>query len=239
MELATSTALHLSGILALIGSALFALGDVLLLAPQVGPVNPVASNELDLSAYPALQRRADRWRVLAGMPWGRLAWGGLVGVFAAPLTLAGIWLVYQGLQPAGPWLAVPPALLFTYATAIGPFIHGSFIYLGATVQTIQALEEPQRAAVIQGLLRQQTLLFIAYGVLFVCVISGSLWFTVAVLSGRTLFPVWMAAFNPLTLTLLWLASKPLLPKRMTAVMEGAGFNIAYLLFFALTTVLLW
>lgn len=239
MAVATHSLLHLSGILALIGSALFALGDVLLLAPHVGLVNPVSSNALDLSAYPALQRRADRWRVLAGMPWGRLVWGGLVGVFAAPLTLAGIWQVYQGLQSAGLWLAVPPMLLLTYATAIGPFIHGSFIYLGATVQTIKALEGPQHETLIQVLLRQQAVLLIAYAVLFVCAISGSLWFTVAVLSGRTLFPIWMAAFNPVTLTLLWLASKRILPKRVTDWTEGAGFNMAYLLFFALTTVLLW
>ncbi len=239
MALATPTALHLSGILALIGAALFALGDVLLLAPHVGPANPVAVNALDLSAYPALQRRADRWRVLAGMPWWRLAAGGLVGVFAAPLTLAGIWQVYQGLQPAGPWLAVPPTLLFTYATAIGPFIHGSFIYLGTTVQTIKTLEEPQRTATIQVLLHQQTVLLIAYAVLFVCAISASVWFTVAVLSDRTSFPVWLAVFNPVTLTLLWLASKRILPKPVTDWTEGAGFNIAYLLFFALTTVSLW
>ena len=60
-----------------------------------------------------------------------------------------------------------------------------------------------------------------------------------VASGRTLFPVWMAAINPVTMTLAWLLIKRILPTFVRDLTEGAGFNIAYLAFFACTTVTLW
>lgn len=230
---------QISGILAIIGATIYAMGDVLLLADKVGPVEPLATRQVDLTSYPPLQRRAHRLTAMARLPRWRLVWGGLLGVFAAPLTLAGIWQLYQGLQPAGLWLALPPILLFAYATVIGPFIHGSFIHLGATVQTLNALQEQERPLLVEELIQQQRILLIAYGVLFVCLILASLWFSAAVGWGQTRFPRWMVAVNPLTITLAWLASKKLLPPRLADYTEGAGFNIAYIIFFGLTTATLW
>jgi hypothetical protein len=60
-----------------------------------------------------------------------------------------------------------------------------------------------------------------------------------VASGKTLFPVWMAAINPVTMTLVWLLIKRILPQFVRDHTEGAGFNIAYLAFFACTTATLW
>jgi hypothetical protein len=57
--------------------------------------------------------------------------------------------------------------------------------------------------------------------------------------GATLFPRWMAAVNVVTLTLLWLGVKKLLPQSARDATQGAGFNIAALAFFTLTTVVLW
>ncbi|MCE7981828.1 MAG: hypothetical protein DYG89_11585 [Caldilinea sp. CFX5] len=234
-----SNLVQISGILAIIGAAIYAIGDVLLLADKVGPVKSLTGLLVDLTGYPPLQRRAHRLVAMARLPRWRLVWGGLLGVFAAPLTLAGVWQVYQGLQPAGIWWALPPTLLFAYATVIGPFIHGSFIHLGATVQTLNALQEADRPLLVEELIQQQTILLIAYSVLFVCLILASLWFSVAVGWGQTRFPWWMVAVNPLTITLAWLASKKFLPQRLADYTEGAGFNIAYIIFFGLTTAMLW
>ncbi len=55
----------------------------------------------------------------------------------------------------------------------------------------------------------------------------------------TAFPVWVAAVNPVTMTIAWLAFKRLLPKFVRDWTEGAGFSIAYFVFFACTTITLW
>ena len=71
------------------------------------------------------------------------------------------------------------------------------------------------------------------------IIIASILFSVLVASGKTAFPVWMAAVNPVTMTILWLTVKRILPQFVIDWTEGAGFNIAYLAFFACTTVTLW
>lgn len=49
----------------------------------------------------------------------------------------------------------------------------------------------------------------------------------------------MVAVNPLTLTIAWLTMKRILPQFIRDWTEGAGFNIAFLAFFACTTCTLW
>ena len=49
----------------------------------------------------------------------------------------------------------------------------------------------------------------------------------------------MAGVNPLTMTIVWLVGKRNLPQFVRDWTEGAGFNIAYMAFFACTTISLW
>lgn len=239
MTMETLTALHLSGLIAILGALIFAIGDVVLLGTRVGPRRDPSVIKVDLKTHPKFQRQADEFEGLALMPWSRLVGGGLLGVFAAPLTLAGAWLMYQGLSPAGPWAALPPALLFTFAIGIGPFIHGFFIFLGQTVQTLNAVDEDSRPVLIEALLRQQSLLIICYVVLLSCAVLTSIWFSVAVALGHTALPLWMAAVNPVTVTIVWLALKKILPQKIKDYTEGAGFNVANVIFFLLLTVTQW
>ncbi len=76
---------------------------------------------------------------------------------------------------------------------------------------------------------------IGYAVLFLGVIIASIWYAAAVASGRTLFPKWMALANPVVTTIAWLVLRRILPRKIADYAEGAGFNIAYMIFFTLTT----
>jgi hypothetical protein len=73
----------------------------------------------------------------------------------------------------------------------------------------------------------------------ILILIASILFSSQVASGQTAFPRWMAAVNPVTMTLVWLLLKRALPQFVRDWTEGAGFNIAYLAFFACTTVTLW
>jgi hypothetical protein len=73
----------------------------------------------------------------------------------------------------------------------------------------------------------------------ILIFVASILFSVLVASCRTAFPVWMAAINPVTMTIAWLGLKRILPQFVRDWTEGAGFNIAYLIFFACTTLSLW
>src|SRR5215212_11815259 len=96
--------LRITGLLALVGAFLYAIGDVLLLASKAS-----------LESYPKLQpfskvlSDAEKMVVL---PANRMIGGALIGVFATPLILAGFWQVYQGLSGANESLTFLTGLLF-------------------------------------------------------------------------------------------------------------------------------
>ncbi|MGQ0602545.1 MAG: DUF6796 family protein, partial [Anaerolineales bacterium] len=175
---------------------------------------------------------------MVALPWWRLMWGGLLGVFATPLLIIGLWTLYYGLAPAGEWAVWPTVLLFGVGFILAPFVHGSFIYLGEYVQALNRLSGEAQTVITQMFLRFRTLLMISYGAVIVAIITASLWFSASVWFGATRFPVWMAAVNPLTTLLVWLAVRRVAP-RLGEWLDGAGFNIAFLAFFACVTLTLW
>jgi hypothetical protein len=172
------------------------------------------------------------------LPAWRLMWGGLLGVFATSLVLAGFWQVYQGLAPAGAHLALPPVLLFVCASVLGAYVHGSFMHLGESVQALNRVDVGSQEVLVGMLRRQRKTLMITYGFALSCVLVAAIMFSALVASGQTAFPTWVAAFNPVTLAIGWLIGRKALPCVIRNRTEGAGFNIAYLFFFIITTVTL-
>jgi hypothetical protein len=223
--------LRSAGFLALLGTLLYATGDVLLLAGKVS-----LENYPRLKPFAKLLSDAER---MVALPPSRLIWGALLGVFATPLVLAGFWQVYQGSEGAEKSLTLVTALLFTSASVIGAFVHGTFYFMGEYVQALNKVEEGSQPVIAEMIGRHRKVLIISYAPVLILILAASILFSVLVASGRTAFPVWMAAVNPVTMTIAWLVLKRLLPQFVRDWTEGAGFNIAYLIFFACTTITLW
>jgi hypothetical protein len=226
--------LRLAGLVGLVGSVLYAAGDVLLLAPTAAEHRPRQPLPVDVSQDRVLRRRVALLENLACLPPWRLRWGALLGVMGAPLTVAG-WLFYRGLLTAGSWTAVPPTILFLGVAVVGPFVHGSFAYVGDTVQLLYEMEEVQRASLVSRVRGQVVTLMLAYVPLLLAAIIASVLAAAATVSGGTRFPAWMGAVNPVTMTMTWLLVKRGLPARAAEYLQGAGFNIAYGAWFAAMT----
>jgi len=223
--------LRITGLLALLGSLLYAVGDVLLLASKAS-----------LDQYPRLKPYAkllsDAEKMVA-LPPSRMIWGALLGVFATPLVLAGIWQVYQGLNGGNGTLTLNTGLLFAAASVIGAFVHGTFYYMGEYIQALNKVEDASQPVIAEMIARHRQILIISYAPVLILILVASILFSILVASGDTAFPVWMAAVNPVTITIAWLVVKRILPPFVRDWTEGAGFNIAYLIFFACTTITLW
>jgi hypothetical protein len=223
--------LRLTGILALFGTLSYAVGDVLLLASKVS-----------LDSYPRLRPFAkllsDAEKMVV-LPPGRLIWGALLGVFATPLVIAGYWQVFQGLGGANTSLVLVTIILWVCASIIGAFVHGTFYYLGEYVQALNKVEDGSQSTIAEMIGRHRKVLMISYAPVLIFIAIASILFSVLVASGKTAFPAWMAAINPLTLTIVWLLLKRVLPEFIRDRTEGAGFNIAYFAFFVFTTITLW
>lgn len=222
---------NLLGILAFVGATVYAVGDVLLLASKV-----------NIDQYPKLKPFAkllsDAEKMIVLSPT-RLIWGALIGVFSTPLILLGFWHAYQGLSGVNAWAALATFGLFGTASIIGAFVHGSFYYMGEYVHALNDVIEESQSVITGMIERHKKVLIATYVPLLLFIISASILFSILVASGRTAFPGWMAAVNPLTMTLVWMIGKRILPQFIRDWTEGAGFNIAYMAFFACTTITLW
>ena len=231
MDQPTFYPLRMIGLLAMLGATLYAIGDVLLLASKAS-----------LDDYPKLKPFAkllsDAERMVALSP-NRMIWGALLGVFATPLVLLGFWQVYQGLGGANASLALATVGLFGIASVTGAFVHGTFYYMGEYVQALNNVEETSQPVIRAMIERHKKVMIVSYGPLLIFILIASILFSILVASGETLFPVWIAAINPVTMTIVWLTVKRILPQFVRDWTEGAGFNIAYLAFFACTTLALW
>lgn len=225
------TPLRFTGLLALVGAFLYAIGDVLLLASKVS-----LDNYPRLKQFSKLLSDAEKMVVL---PPSRMIWGALLGVFATPLVLAGFWQVYKGLNGANETLTFLTGLLFAVASVIGAFVHGTFYYMGEYVQALNKVEDGSQHVIAEMIARHRKVLIVSYAPVLLLILIASILFSILVASGKTAFPVWMAAINPVTMTIAWLMIKRFLPQFVRDWTEGAGFNIAYLIFFAFTTFTLW
>jgi hypothetical protein len=223
--------LNIVGLLALLGAFLYAIGDVLLLASKV-----------NLDDYPKLKPFAkllsDSEKMVVLSPT-RMMWGALIGVFSTPLVLLGFWQVYQGLEGGDDWAALAIFGLFGSASIIGAFVHGSFFYMGEYIQALNKIEEKSQAFIVSMIERHKKVMVITYGPLLIFIVIASIMFSVLVWSGRTHFPTWVIAVNPVTMTIAWMLFKRILPQFIRDWTEGAGFNIAYMAFFTCTTISLW
>jgi uncharacterized protein DUF6796 len=223
--------LRIAGLLALLGAFLYAIGDVLLLASKAS-----LDNYPRLKPFATLLSDAEKMVVL---PPTRLMWGALLGVFATPLVIVGYWQIYQGLVGANESLALTTVSLFAIASVIGAFVHGTFYYMGEYVQALNKVEDGSQAVIAEMVARHRKMLIITYAPVMILIIIASILFSILVAAGKTAFPIWMAAFNPVMIIIAWLLIKRVLPPFVRDWTEGAGFNIAFLAFFACTTITLW
>lgn len=222
---------RVTGLLATLGALLYAIGDVLLLASKVD-----LENYPKLKPYAKLLSDAEKMVVLAP---NRMIWGALLGVFSTPLVLAGFWQVYHGLTGTDETMRLAVTLLFGSASVFGAFVHGTFYYMGEYAQALNKVDETSQPVLADMIARHRKVLIATYGPLMLFILTASILFSILVASGQTSFPIWMAAVNPVTLTIAWLVIKRVLPQFIRDWTEGAGFNIAYLVFFICTTLTLW
>lgn len=223
--------IQITGLLAILGAFIYAVGDVLLLAGKI-----------DINEYPKLkpfQKLLSDAEKMLSLSSEKMLWGALLGVFSTPLILAGFWQVYQGLAGGNETLRLITGILFAIASVIGTFVHGTFFYMGEYVKALNSVNEDSQQVIADMISRHRKVLIITYAPVLLFIVIASILFSIMAGTGLTHFPAWMVAVNPVTLTILWLLLKRVLPHFITDATDGAGFNIAYFAFFLCTTLTLW
>ncbi len=175
---------------------------------------------------------------MPGVPFSRMLAGHFLGVFALPLYLIGFLHLYAALKPAGFWRSAGPVGLMAYGTMIGLFYHGSIAYPSLMVQAASSAAPEVRTALTDLVARSRIFSWPAQAVLFAAMAAGSVWFALSVLSGKTLYPRWFAAVNPVLLLLL-VAGLGLALPAVGQYLLPAGQSVSMAVYFGISTVLTW
>ncbi|RMG78090.1 MAG: hypothetical protein D6714_18790 [Bacteroidetes bacterium] len=135
-----------------------------------------------------------------GLPPERFTLGQFLMVPFIPLYIFGYWHLYLALRPGSEKLAKAVLILGIYAFVIGGIWVGSRAHLGATIQALEAANVPDlKAQIIASYeLRVESLVQI----LRIIVLAISVCFVWAILRGGTLYPKWVALFNPILLLII-------------------------------------
>lgn len=216
-----SAAIDNSRRLLLLTGALGALGALL-----------VGIGEFMMQFSPAGGYEAADYGYFAQVPAWRLSFGHFLGALSAPLYLAGYVHVYLAMRPAPAWLRNTVLLLGIYGFVIGDVWLGSRVYLGLIVQA-QAGGLDASALLAQAAAHNEPLIQVVRAVIGL----ASLLFVAAVLSRRTLYPRWMAAFSPIALLAAVFVSYLLIPAIGVYLLPTA-MNVAHFAFFSLSCLVL-
>jgi len=169
---------------------------------------------------------------ISGLYNGKPRWtyvlGNYLGVYFIPLHILGFFLVFQALKPANARWARIFLMLSLYLTTIGVGLHGTLAFVGDVIQS-------RDADLIRGI-RDYWQPW-AYSVAFGYAVVSAL-ILLLTLTGRSLYPRWVALVSPLGVAVLTAIIIAVLPGSATglkAFLSLTGLNLPLMIFFPITT----
>ena len=201
----TKSTIVLTGLVGLLGAVLTGVGEFIL-------------------HFDALARFGAQNEFFEGISDQRTNIGHFFGVLGAPLYLVGCWHIKLMLQPASKIWSTTAFFVAAYGFAVGAVWIGSRASISALVNAPSSPEIVQ----LMGLydFRYETLLqFTRVAVLALSVIY--IWLT---LTGRSHYPKWMAALNPIMLILVSFIVYAVTPSLGKYLMPIA-LNVAFFVLF--------
>lgn len=227
--------LRLAGIAGIIGAIFWTLGDALIIGAKAN----VADYPLLFHTY-AGRIETDMAAMMVPSSEARLAAGALVADVGVVFYLAGSWHLFRGLLPAGRLWARPIFALFICGNAWSPLGHAGFYYVGMAYKTLLATPPQAHAALLDLGARFHDVLTIAWLLPVVTLGLALLGLGIAIALGRTAWPSWFALIaNPVSLVAIGIAIAFVAPEPVSTWLDGAAFNLGWLVVYALSTVLLW
>jgi len=164
-----------------------------------------------------------------GIEPARLRQGHYIMVPFIPLYIFGYWHLYLALKPGSKRLATSVLVLGVFAFVIGGIWVGSRAYFG---HVVQALQDAQYKEVRTDLiLSYEALIESLVQILRILIFLISILFVWAILKGGTLYPKWVAIFNPITLLIIVFALF-FFVRPVGQYLAPTAMNVAHLLLFS-------
>lgn len=121
-----------------------------------------------------------------------------LGLFLFPLWWGGIWVIYQGLKPAGIlWSFIPCVIFASYTSTINVFYHSCYPFWASIndSQGTASIEMYNTITNIKTTIKSYTSLVNVIDSIMQLTIC--VWISIPVLRGKTYFPRWIALLIPI------------------------------------------
>lgn len=162
----------------------------------------------------------------------RITVGAFVGVVVLPFQLLGLVPVYYALKSSGKVLPVLTVITYGHALLMGVAFHIAYAFIGSGWKLNR---RPDATQITIELMQQYHLYWTIIMVIITLeIMFCSVIYSVVVSKGKTLYPRWVAIFNPASMAAFTLPFVFLLPYPIGGYIAPACLNISTLLFFILT-----
>jgi hypothetical protein len=168
----------------------------------------------------------------------RLLLSNYLATIGIPLGIFGLWHIFRLTQPAGKFISYALFIAGVIGYTAGTVFHASLSYV-ATIYRIKREAPPEAVEVLTGIIAlfqdfSQPLAYVFFGAIFVV----SFLFALAAGSGKTIYPRWAGAINPVTIELGIALLAGIAPLNLKTFLFGTVYNSSLLFFYLVSVIIL-
>lgn len=169
---------------------------------------------------------------MAGLSQWRITAGTFLGVITIPFQIAGLATVYYGLKPAGKFKALTVVISTAHALMLAVGFHIAYAYIASGWKLYY--ETGASDLIVAEMMK----MFDNYWLITLIIIGveaafSSLFYIITIIRYKTLYPKWMAFFNPLCILICVFVVTLILPYPIGGFIAPAFLNLSTLTFFTI------
>lgn len=172
------------------------------------------------------------YNVFHGNEVGNNLYFTFLGLFLFPLWWAGIWVVYQGLKPAGVFWSLIPCLIFAYYTStVNVFYHSCYPFWAVIHFNQLNNSDSQIPALMNNMsstIHNYTHIVNHIDDFLQVVIC--IWISIPILRGKTHFPKWFVLFIPIVPMILSILINLIFKRFLTVTAPYIACGFIFILF---------
>lgn len=172
---------------------------------------------------------------MAGFPQWRITIGTFLGILVIPMQLAGLGPMYYSLKHSGKIKALIIALTTAHTLILAVAFHVSYAFIASGWKLYYELG-PGDIIALKMLKRFDYYWRIIIIIMAIELIFSSIFYSVIILRGNTLYPKWMALFNPMLVLIYTYLIILFIPHPVGGFVAPAFLNLATLFFLILSTI---
>lgn len=177
-------------------------------------------------------------KIMSEIPLLRLMIGGAIGPIGSILYAIGFWHIFLALKPGSKILSKITFSAFASMMIVGGAFHSGFVNTGLILRAKNSIHAPDLEVMKSLIAQSNTYIHFLYNIIYFLGLIATITYLYVILFKKTYYPKWIVLFTP-TLLLFTAPVAKLIPSPAGGIIYGGYNNLTFLLFFCISTVILW